>query len=269
MGLIVPINTFDNSISLKDLQQRYFRLLEAMSEGVYGLDADGLATFVNPAAEHITGWSADDILGKNIHQFHHHSHADGSSYPDVDCPIYKTRLTGKSAHCENEVFWRKDGSFFPVEYSSTPIEEDGKRLGVVVVFKDISERLVQQQKLKSALKQVEQLKEQLVAENNLLKQEIQQHRKQDIIGQSNIMAALLERVEQVGPTDACVLIQGESGTGKELIAQALHQASNRKDHPLVKVNCGAIAENLIESELFGHEKEPLLVQHNADKGVLK
>ena len=136
----MAINTLDNSLSLKDLQQRYFRLLDAMSEGVYGLDADGLATFVNPAAEHITGWSAEDILGKNIHQFHHHSHADGRPYPDIDCPIYKTRLTGESAHCEHEVFWRKDGSCFPVEYSSTPIEEDGKRLGVVVVFKDISER---------------------------------------------------------------------------------------------------------------------------------
>ena len=243
-----------NSLSLKDLQQRYFRLLDAMSEGVYGLDADGLATFVNPAAELITGWTADDILGKNIHQFHHHSHADGQPYSDTDCPIYKTRLTGEHSHCEHEVFWRKDGSCFPVEYSSTPIEEDGQRLGVVVVFKDISERLIQQQKLKSALHQVEQLKEQLVVENRFLKQEIQHQSQQDIIGQSEIMAALMERISQVGPTDACVLIQGESGTGKELIAQALHQASNRKDKPLVKVNCGAIAENLIESELFGHEK---------------
>jgi PAS domain S-box-containing protein len=233
-------------LSFKDLQQRYFRLLEAMSEGVYGLDADGLATFVNPAAERITGWSSEDILGKNIHQFHHHSHADGRPYPDTDCPIYKTRLTGESAHCEHEVF--------PVEYSSTPIEEDGERLGVVVVFKDISERLIQQQKLQTALLHVERLKEQLVAENHLLKQEIQLQSQQELIGQSDIMAALVERIGQVGPTDACVLIQGESGTGKELIAQALHSASQRKDKPLVKVNCGAIAESLIESELFGHEK---------------
>jgi PAS domain S-box-containing protein len=243
-----------NHLSLKDLQQRYFRLLDAMSEGVYGLDADGLATFVNPAAERITGWSSEDILGKNIHQFHHHSHADGRPYPDTDCPIYKTRLTGESAHCENEVFWRKDGSYFPVEYSSTPIEEDGERLGVVVVFKDISERLVQQQKLQTALQHVERLKEQLVAENHLLKQEIRLQSQQELIGQSDIMAALVERIGQVGPTDACVMIQGESGTGKELIAQALHNASQRKDKPLVKVNCGAIAESLIESELFGHER---------------
>lgn len=244
----------DNNLSLQGLQQRYAKLLESMSEGVYGLDADGLATFVNPAAERITGWSREDILGKNIHQFHHHSHADGSPYPDTDCPIYKTRLTGESAHCEHEVFWRKDGTSFPVEYSSTPIEEGGQRLGVVVVFKDISERLLQQEKLRSALQQVEHLKEQLLAENQLLKQAIEKQSSENIIGQSDIMSALLQRIEQVGPTQACVLIQGESGTGKELIAQALHQASQRKDKPLVKINCGAIAENLIESELFGHEK---------------
>ena len=247
-------NAAPNELSLKDLQQRYFRLLESMSEGVYGLDADGLATFVNPAAERITGWKSEDILGKNIHQFHHHSHADGRPYPDTDCPIYKTRLTGQSAHCEHEVFWRKDGSFFPVEYSSTPIKDQGQCLGVVVVFKDISERLAQQQKLQVALKQVEQLKERLVEENTLLKKEIQQQSQQKMIGQSDIMTALFERIEQVGPTDACVLIQGESGTGKELIAQALHQASQRSDKALVKINCGAIAESLIESELFGHEK---------------
>ncbi len=243
-----------HQLSLKDLQQRYFRLLESMSEGVYGLDANGLATFVNPAAERITGWAAEDILGKNIHQFHHHSHADGRPYPDCDCPIYQTRLTGESAHCEHEVFWRKDGTCFPVEYSSTTIKEQGQSLGVVVVFKDISERLAQQEKLKAALQYVEHLKEQLQEENTFLKQEIQHQSQQDVIGQSDIMAALLERVKQVGPTNACVLIQGESGTGKELVAQALHQASGRKDKPLIKINCGAIAENLIESELFGHEK---------------
>ncbi len=247
-------NAIDNQLSLKDLQQRYFRLLESMSEGVYGLDADGLATFVNPAAERITGWTAEDILGKNIHQFHHHSHADGRPYPDCDCPIYKTRLTGETAHCEHEVFWRKDGTCFPVEYSSTPIDEQGQRLGVVVVFKDISDRLAQQEKLQTALQHVEQLKVQLQEENTFLKQEIQHQSQQDIIGQSEIIAALLERIGQVGPTNACVLIQGESGTGKELIAQALHQASSRNDKPLVKINCGAIAESLIESELFGHEK---------------
>lgn len=243
-----------DSLTLKDLQNRYLRILESMSEGVYGLDKEGLATFVNPAAERMTGWAADEILGKNIHQYHHHSHSDGTPYPDADCPIYQTRITGTFSEQDNEVFWRKDGSCFPVEYTSTPVEDNGQIVGVVVVFKDISERVQQQKELKTALAQVEHLKERLIAENQYLKDEIQDQHPQEIIGQSDIMNALLERVHQVGPTDACVLIQGETGTGKELIAHAVHQASLRKSRPLVKVNCGAISENLIESELFGHEK---------------
>lgn len=243
-----------SGISLKDLQHRYQLILDAMSEGVYGLDAEGNATFVNPAAELLTGWQADDILGKNIHQFHHHSHADGSPYPDTDCPIYQTRLSGNSSQCDHEVFWRKDGSCFPVEYSSTPIEENGQIVGVVVVFKDISERIKNQQQLQLALQQVESLKEKLLTENRYLKEEVQDQHQRALIGQSDIVQALQERIAQVGPTSACVLIQGESGTGKELVAHSIHQQSNRADQGLVKINCGAIAENLIESELFGHEK---------------
>jgi len=241
-------------LSLQDLQNRYSLILNAMSEGVYGLDAEGHATFVNPAAEQLTGWSAEEILGKNIHQFHHHSHEDGSPYPDHDCPIYQTRLTGQAAHCDQEVFWRKDGSCFPVEYSSTPIENEGEIVGVVVVFKDISERIQRNRELEKALQKVEALQQALAAENRYLKDEIHEQQQQELVGQSDIMLALQERIQQVGPTSACVLIQGESGTGKELVAHGIHQHSQRADKTLVKINCGAIAENLIESELFGHEK---------------
>lgn len=241
------------SLSLTDLKNRYPLILNAMSEGVYGLDSEGKATFVNPAAERLTGWTAEEILGKNIHQFHHHSHADGRPYPDTDCPIYQTRISGQPAHHEHEVFWRKDGSCFAVEYSSTPIEDKGQIVGVVVVFKDISERVQRNQELESALQKVEALQEALVAENRYLKDEIQDQQ-QVLLGQSDIMQALRERIQQVGPTSACVLIEGESGTGKELVAHGIHQHSQRADKALIKINCGAIAENLIESELFGHEK---------------
>ncbi|MFQ5348808.1 MAG: sigma-54-dependent transcriptional regulator [Thermoanaerobaculia bacterium] len=80
------------------------------------------------------------------------------------------------------------------------------------------------------------------------------HRPEDLIGSSSAMARLRETVEKAAPTPATVLITGESGTGKELVAQALHTLSTRRDRPLVQVNCAAIPEELIESELFGHEK---------------
>ena len=109
--------------------------------------------------------------------------------------------------------------------------------------------------LEAALAQVEELKNRLEAENVYLQQEIQlSHNFEDIVTQSPALVDVLEQVEQVARTDATVLILGETGTGKELIARAVHSASPRRDRPLVKVNCAALPANLIESELFGHER---------------
>jgi len=237
------------------LKQRYELILTSIGEGVYGLDKDGKTTFVNPAAEHMTGWSEDDLLGKTVHAYHHHSHADGSAYPVEECPVYRTVRDGVSRHIDNEVFWRKDGSQFPVEYVATPIMREGEILGAVIVFKDVSERRRAETDLRDAMLQVERLKEQLQAENRYLMDEIHSaHNFTRIVGNSPAIQQVLTQIEHVGPTDSSVLIQGESGTGKELVARAVHSASRRRQRPLVKVNCGAIAPGLVESELFGHEK---------------
>ena len=111
------------------------------------------------------------------------------------------------------------------------------------------------EELRKALREVEQLKNQLQAENVYLQEEIKhQHNFEEIICQNKSFKKVLSKVEQVAVTDATVLILGETGTGKELIARAVHNLSNRRDRPLVKVNCAALPANLIESELFGHEK---------------
>ena len=103
--------------------------------------------------------------------------------------------------------------------------------------------------------EVEQLKNRLEAENLYLREEIKsQHNFEEIIGESQSIMAVLRQIEQVAPTDSTVLIRGDTGTGKELIARAIHHLSPRKARSLVKVNCGAIPANLVESELFGHEK---------------
>ncbi len=230
-------------------------ILQAAGEGIYGLGVDGNCTFVNRAAEEMTGWSAEETIGTSIHYKHHHSHADGSHYPHTDCPIYKAVHDGEIHHKDNEVFWRKDGSYFPVEYTSTPIYENGSLAGAVVVFKDITERKQAEQKLLEAFREVERLKEQLQEENRYLKEEIRQDLHSDeIIGISPVVKKLRHTIHQVASTDTSILICGESGTGKELIARAIHQQSQRNHKPLVKVNCGAISTGLVESELFGHEK---------------
>lgn len=244
-----------SALSHSELSHRYQRILEAMSEGVYGLNAAGHATFVNPAAERLTGWSQAEIEGQSIHRFHHHSHVDGRHYPQEDCPIYQTLQTGITAYSDQEVFWRKDGSWFPVEYSSTAIIDNGVITGAVVVFKDISERLQHQRSLQAALDQVGQLQRQLQAENQYLQQELRdQQGESELLGQSDGMLQLQHSIRQVAPTPSCVLILGESGSGKELVARSLHQQSPRAAKPMVRVNCGAMAENLLESELFGHER---------------
>jgi len=106
-----------------------------------------------------------------------------------------------------------------------------------------------------ALQEVESLKDRLEAENSYLQQEIKiEHNFEEIISQSPKFKLVLNQVEQVAKTDATVLVLGESGTGKELLSRAIHNISNRKKRPLVKVNCASLPANLIESELFGHER---------------
>ncbi len=109
--------------------------------------------------------------------------------------------------------------------------------------------------LETALADVERLKDQLEAENLYLREELKlDHNFEEIVGNSRPLKKALRKVEQVAPTDSTVLILGETGTGKELFARAIHSLSQRKNRPLVKVNCAALPANLIEGELFGHEK---------------
>ncbi len=116
-------------------------------------------------------------------------------------------------------------------------------------------RLRSRNELKEAMQKLEQATERLEAENVYLRQEIElTHGFDDIVGQSEAVLRSLQLVEQVAPTRTPVLVHGETGTGKELVARAIHELSDRCDRPLVKVNCAALPANLIESELFGHEK---------------
>ncbi|MBF0368645.1 MAG: PAS domain S-box protein [Magnetococcales bacterium] len=126
--------------SLDRLHRRNELLLNAAGEGIYGLDLEGLTTFINPAGARMVGWQVEELVGRPQHEMIHHSHADGTPYSHKNCPIYESIQDGKVHVEEQEVFWRKDGSCFPVAYVSTPIWEDGEIQGAVVVFRDISER---------------------------------------------------------------------------------------------------------------------------------
>lgn len=115
-------------------------ILGAAGEGIYGVDMQGRVTFINPAAAAMIGYSPQDFIGQLQHAILHHSRADGTPYPVEECLIYKAFKENRVFHVSDEVFWRRDGTCFPVEYVSTPILEDGKVTGAVVAFKDISDR---------------------------------------------------------------------------------------------------------------------------------
>ena len=126
--------------ALERLSRQHGMVLEAAGEGIFGLDLHGNVTFVNPAASDKTGWSTQDLPGQPMHNLVHHTKPDGTPYPSEECPIYAAFTTGTTHSRDDEVFWRKDGSSFPVEYTSSPIFEDGGIAGAVVTFRDITER---------------------------------------------------------------------------------------------------------------------------------
>lgn len=239
----------------KEFEQQNELILKAAGEGIYGVNVQGNTTFINPLAVEILGWSEKEILGQNIHKLIHHTHADGGYYNETDCPIFSAFRDGKVYHVEDEVFWKKDGTPVPVEYTSTPIREHGELVGAVVVFRDVSERKQAEAELKAALNEVERLKQRLELENSYLMEEIREdYNYHSIVGRSEALRQVIRQIELVSPTDANVLITGESGTGKELIARAIHESSPLSDRPLIRVNCAAIPHDLFESEFFGHVK---------------
>ncbi len=126
--------------ALKDEEYKNLLILQSAGEGIYGIDTEGKLTFMNPAAERMLGYQEKDFIGRSTHEILHHSHADGSIYPKENCPIDNTYRYGKISHVTNETFWRKNGSYFWVEYTSSPIKDGNKIKGAVVVFNDITQR---------------------------------------------------------------------------------------------------------------------------------
>ncbi len=230
-------------------------ILRAAGEGIYGVNAEGKTTFVNPAAERMLGWKAEEIVGKDMHTLVHHTHPDGTHYHDHECPIYAAFRDGAVHNVDHEMFFRKDGSSFWVDYTSTPIRDNGVLIGAVIVFRDVTQRHEADLKLRAAHEEVNRLRKRLELENAYLQEQIRiDGNHHGIIGRSAAIQQTLRQVELVAPTDATVLITGESGTGKELVARAIHEASKRGNRPLIRANCATIAADLFESEFFGHAK---------------
>ena len=134
-GAVVVFKDISKAIKLK---RQLELIVNSAGEGIFGLDVDGNVTFMNKAASIMLGWTSEELIGKSHHRLVHHSHPDGSVYKEEDCPIYMACKDGQVHFKSDDFFWTRDGNSFPVEYNSTPIIEDKRLTGAVVVFRDLT-----------------------------------------------------------------------------------------------------------------------------------
>jgi len=137
--------------ALREAEAHFRQLLESSGEGIYGVDAAGRCSFFNPAASALTGYSLKEALGRDSHQLLHHTRADGLPYPVDECPVYRALRTGTGVRVEEELYWRRDGTPFPVSLTAFPLREaDGTVSGAVVTFSDTSERVAAREAIQHA-----------------------------------------------------------------------------------------------------------------------
>jgi PAS domain S-box-containing protein len=236
--------------ALRESEDRFSNMADTAPLMIWISGEDKGCTYLNKQWLDFTGRSMESQLGDGW--------AKGIHPEDFNrcLETYYTAFDKRTTFEMDYRLRRHDGEYRWIYDTGTPrFSPEGLFLGYIGTCLDMTERKESEVKLHKANEQLQQLKNQLEAENIYLQQELQLDPTfGEIVGQSDAIKYVLFKVTQVAPTDSTVLITGETGTGKELVARAIHGASSRKDRPLIKVNCGALAPSLIESELFGHEK---------------
>lgn len=217
-------------------------LLDSAMDAVVVLDTVGVITRVNPAAARLFGCTNEDLLGENLRAF---LPSESTARFDAFVKELDTQPEGSCQLWIPQSFLvqRWDKSTFPAEATISRFTNRGS-LFHTVILRNIDDRLAAERRI-----------ELLSAEAEYLRENIRDGAgRGEMLGSSAVMQELFESLQRVAATDATVLVTGETGTGKELIARSIHDASARKDKPLVRVNCAAIPGTLMESEFFGHER---------------
>lgn len=222
--------------SLQNLRNELNGVINSSFDGIVISDNDGVIIHQNPSYEQITGLSAKDCIGRSLNELEEEGVIDASA-------------TLKALEEKKAVtIIQKINTGATVLVSAVPIQNtNGEIKKVVNNVRD----LTQLNTLEAEIQQLEKQNKQIHEELELLKE--QNDPKLSIIAHSEMMKDVLDRALRVSQIDSGVLIQGASGVGKEMIVELIHRHSFRKDHPLIKINCGAIPESLLESELFGYE----------------
>ena len=232
--------------NFKESEERIRLFTQNVPDFLLQVDRDGTINYINKTLE---GISQNDVVGSSVYSWI--SEETSEKFKDKLENVFKSGGSEVIEHSGNGL--KGEPSWFETQMG--PLEKSGEITQAVIVSRDIAERKIAELELKRALNENIELKQQIEAENIYLKEELKLEGSfNEIVGSSKSLRKVLKQVEQVAKTDSTVLILGETGTGKELIARAIHNASDRKDKSMVKVNCSALPANLIESELFGHEK---------------
>ncbi len=215
-------------------------ILDSISEGVFTVDLNWRITFFNRAAELITGFKRQEALGQFCYEILR------SDRCFKDCPLRQTLRSGQPLRDQEVIILDRQNREIPVSVNTGLLQDkSGRIIGGVETFREMA-----------SLKELER--------------EVKgRYRLGDIVSRNPKMLEIFRILPEVASSDVTVLIQGESGTGKELIAQAIHDLSPRKNGPLVKVNCAAVPETLLESELFGYVRGAFTDAKKDKPGKLK
>ena len=248
--------------SLKISEMRFRKTFEHAPFGAAIADREGRIVLVNHALCKMLGYSQHELQRMHF--------ADITHKDDVDADMERFRqlVDGTIDHYNLEKrYYTKQNKVIWGSMAATLIHgKNSHERSILGMVEDISERKrAEQQIIQSRndledivaerTREIQSLKDRLQAENQILKQELAESQSYGtIIGESHPIKTVISQIELVAPTDANVLINGESGTGKELVAREIHRHSQRKDKPMIKVNCATIPKDLYESEFFGHVK---------------
>ena len=216
-----------------DIGKFWKTIVDTLQDGLMVVGPKGDIIAVNPAAERLTGYKAIELVGKSCRMLNCTGcEILGDGCGKTFCSLY-SRGKVRAKKC---IITHKDGrSVHILKNASVFRDENGEILGAVETLTDMSELIRKQQ-------EIETLRRTLHLDDSF----------HGMVGRSEVMQRLFDLVHNVAQTEAPVMIYGQSGTGKELVARAIHEAGPRREHPFIKVNCAALNENLLESELFGH-----------------
>jgi PAS domain S-box-containing protein len=260
-------------LALRESEGLYKTLVKASPDSISVVDLNGYNIELSQQSIKLLGYTKEEeLLGRHMLE-----HIAPEDHEKAKATFQETVEKGITRNAEI-IFQRKDRSRFIGEASAAMIKDAfGRNKAMFGIIRDITERKKMEEKLKQYSKDLEQKVQQRTQELKYVQKEVDSLRKQikksrrypEIIGNSPEILHVIDLVNQIARTDSTILIYGETGSGKDLIAQAIHHNSSRKDAPFLSINCAALPEQLIESELFGYVKGAFTGASQNKKGLFE